>query len=308
MSTMSDTERHDIPDPNVIIEGSRVVVTGDGPYAAEVLAQWVAKQKADTRVPQPGDVIAFVVVGRTGFDTQMLRKIRPAIAPDRCFSQEQFLAKLLFGQPVLSREWDPSREQHPGLQLLLTELTKPLPTDQRSLNSIVKTMRDSSIRQFVACFERKKPSELIKLGNGLLKSVQDGLSIIHRISSRGEYYDPAAKERLIIIRKVLSQIVDSLKKSRTGFFKNWPEQSEIRTKYGYTVNSSATLNERRLSLERAVTDLGLWKVANHIAAFASLGMEHDKMTASVRRWREDLEWLKKTHYKGEFTWPDHWIV
>jgi hypothetical protein len=88
---------------------------------------------------------------------------------------------------------------------------------------------------------------------------------------------------------------------------DWPEVSELR-KRGYSVREGLPVSTRRQALARCVDELGLEKVANHIAAIARLNKmrRDDIMAGAITRWEDDLTWLKNRYYHHSprrFLWP-----
>ncbi|MFJ5762800.1 hypothetical protein ACIQAA_27510 [Neobacillus sp. NPDC093182] len=84
------------------------------------------------------------------------------------------------------------------------------------------------------------------------------------------------------------------------------EYSELK-KQGYQI-TGLTRAKRWEILQKAVPSLGLKKVAYTIAYNIRLRKGHKngltKFSYSIGEWEHDLERLKKTYYKKEFTWPN----
>lgn len=83
------------------------------------------------------------------------------------------------------------------------------------------------------------------------------------------------------------------------------EESELK-KIGYQITGS-TKEKRWITLEKAVKELGLKRVAYTIAQHVKLrkGQKNGekKFIYSITEWEYDLAKLKKHYYKNEFTWP-----
>ena len=287
--------------------GLQALVTGSDPYPEKHLANWLENVGMKVCGPTPGTPIAFVIIGRSSYDTELLGRIRPAVEPDRCISQEGVTGLALFGLGPSSSPLCARAQEHPGLAYMEKEFQKLLPQENVRLNARAESAVKSTA-EYLRYFEQKKKSHLLKIGNGLLSAVEEGLALCRRMVSHGQFFDPARREVLEVVRAILLSILLPMKESRNRLYRNWPAESEFRAKYGYKVDAESTLGERRSSLEAAVKGLGLFKVANHIAAFISLESENAPMLDAVSRWKEDLLWLKETLYQGEFTWPEHWAL
>ena len=109
----------------------------------------------------------------------------------------------------------------------------------------------------------------------------------------------------------LSGYWNGVSERRGRDYSEWPGQSELKKRYGYSVAKGVSIFRRRDVLRRAVEDangLGLEKVANHIASFIRLGKlrNDDNMMGAVERWTEDLEWLQRRYFLNgmhNFRWP-----
>ena len=287
--------------------GSLIVVTGSGPYPEQHLVAWLEAAGMFTTAPTPGKIISYVVLGRYDYESDLLGRIWPAVTSDRCLSQEDFIGLVLLNLDPASLPLRDRAAGHQGLAAMQAEMTKRLPSENaliiQKTKDVVSALLDIYNRQ-----ENTKRSVLIAMGDGLLREIREGLALCRRLISSRHFFDPTHFDRLTLAEKIMRDTVASLREARDRLYRNWPAQSDLRAKYDYTVDSSTTPNERKAALERAVSGLGLYKVANHIAAFVSLESEKASMDEAVERWKEDLVWLKETHYHRQFTWPDHWAV
>ena len=120
------------------------------------------------------------------------------------------------------------------------------------------------------------------------------------------YYDAQSALMIGYVKSFLTYLLAMCEEAQPpSIYSGWREVSEIKGKYGYNVQSSLSIDERRKALSNAVGKMGLWKVANHIAAFISLQAKNDAMCDAVGSWKADLTWLRAKRFRGQFQWPDH---
>lgn len=79
----------------------------------------------------------------------------------------------------------------------------------------------------------------------------------------------------------------------------WSEESILRANFGYSVRSGISRKERRNTLETAVSSpqvISLQAIAEQIVFNINLRKGQSNMKSAIRRWMEDLKWLKEEHY------------
>jgi hypothetical protein len=87
---------------------------------------------------------------------------------------------------------------------------------------------------------------------------------------------------------------------------------QLKSRFGYGVQRSVSVRERRQRLGRAVSGpgaLGLQTVAKHIAFLINFNLRRydDRMLDAIERWESDLDWLYQSYYEGKaysFVWPE----
>lgn len=104
-----------------------------------------------------------------------------------------------------------------------------------------------------------------------------------------------------------TEVVLSSEPSQSNNSTQLREKSEL-SERGYSVARDVSLLDRRLALIRCVNELGLELVAVKIAWFARnrKRQQRDSQLEAIRRWEEDLQWLKSHYYDNSgyiFTWP-----
>lgn len=92
----------------------------------------------------------------------------------------------------------------------------------------------------------------------------------------------------------------------------WQDEHLLKSKFHYTVDARENLSvtERQKRLQKAIKDpptgLGLETVARHIAGQILLSKNRPERREAVQKWKNDLDWLYKNHYKPgskRFHWP-----
>jgi hypothetical protein len=158
-----------------------------------------------------------------------------------------------------------------------------------------------ALGRILAARDRKTIQQIVESKLKDLQSLQQQARILQ---SEGFFLPADVISGLTAITQAFVIAAETL--AHTGkldFFSEWPEQSELRSRYRYTLRAGTTEYDRHQALRNAVQGMGLYPVVNHVAAFASLHMATPKMKDAVESWREDLEWLKQQYYQVQFPWP-----
>ena len=154
----------------------------------------------------------------------------------------------------------------------------------------------------------KSPSQKTHLK--ALRAIEKYENLIIQIGdSKSAYLDIVFKEVRDIEKaeqKETLQMIDSQKtkdsNTTNGQLFEMNNKSALMD-YGYQI-SNRTPEQRWRALQKAVPELGLKKVVyiidNHIKLRAT---NKEKFSYTLRQWTMDLEKLKKTYFKGGFTWP-----
>lgn len=73
----------------------------------------------------------------------------------------------------------------------------------------------------------------------------------------------------------------------------WPDQSVLKSVYGYSVREGVSFNERRQCLRNAVNGQGKAYVIHHISSMINLNKRRwdSKMDEAIKRWEQDLEFV-----------------
>lgn len=101
---------------------------------------------------------------------------------------------------------------------------------------------------------------------------------------------------------VLNESLAATESDTTSKTEKWKEESFLR-QYGYRVDRSTNLAQRRNALSEAVPKEGLQPVAEHIAFLWKFNQHNGSKKAALDNWRKDLKWLKDKYFKNQFTWP-----
>lgn len=91
----------------------------------------------------------------------------------------------------------------------------------------------------------------------------------------------------------------------------WQTEHLLKSKFGYTVAQAEGLSsqQRQQILDRALispdASLDLQTIVEHIAWLVRTrkNMRNRNFKAAIRKWEEDLLYLKHTYYRKEFVWP-----
>jgi hypothetical protein len=90
----------------------------------------------------------------------------------------------------------------------------------------------------------------------------------------------------------------------------WASESELKSRFGYSVAQGISQTERRSSLTMAVRVKGLQWVAEFIVNHLIRVNRNNRLKyEAVNKYREDVAWLKRTYYDGSrytFRWPLVW--
>ena len=88
----------------------------------------------------------------------------------------------------------------------------------------------------------------------------------------------------------------------------WPEESELKRRFGYSVRKGISITDRRACLKKAVEKhdgLTAHGVAEQIARLIKINQHrHDtRMDDAIDRWRADFNWFQVEFGKNASSWP-----
>lgn len=155
-------------------------------------------------------------------------------------------------------------------------------------------LNSPSIKTYLRVVEslEKYDTQIIKIGGS--KSAY--LNMVFK-----EFHNQKKLEQEVTIQMNNSQETEN-NNAKDGQLFGMNDKSALMA-YGYQI-SERTPEQRWRALQKAVPELGLKKVVYIIDTHIKLRVSNKKrFSYSLKQWTMDLEKLKKTYFKGEFTWP-----
>lgn len=80
---------------------------------------------------------------------------------------------------------------------------------------------------------------------------------------------------------------------------DWNVESILKSNFGYSVRKGISERNRRIALDEAVNSpeiISLQEIAEHIVFLINTRKGNENLGYAVKRWKEDLDWLKAEHY------------
>ena len=290
------------------IEGKTIGFTGHGPYHETDLEKLAMRLGATPdRDGIAWDDLDWIVVGRDDFDPEYLAHSVEA-GGIRYLSQEAFLGLVFMGESLVPECSDNS---HPGFSHLYSLTGEPdfevqEPEEVRGFEVPPKTSVPIK-QQLPAPVMEKRPVTSATthrpsaFSNGAGKSAASadrpttalpfGWSyLVHPSRAPG----PGSTDG---DSRWPTTTSDSSGKSATGDAPNLNVESDLK-KLGYSVARDVSVYKRRKVLEYAVRNLGLKKVADHLAFLIRYFQNNPGKHDAVGNWRDDLAWLQSHDWVG----------